>query len=151
MTDAFLPCSFERKRSTFTRRPDAGLILIASHVTSDKGISVMHSSHWTLFTCTSCIFILKTNNNYPHALDQRPTFHQPTRIPWKHHNETMEESCCTCATLLKDVLPQYDSKSEKPKALDRRLDCCGRVICGNCIAVNTPSLPNPELGILMRT
>ncbi|KAF8863833.1 hypothetical protein BDZ45DRAFT_583342 [Acephala macrosclerotiorum] len=48
----------------------------------------------------------------------------------------MEESCCTCATLLKDVLPQYDSKSEKPKALDRRLDCCGRVICGNCIADN---------------
>ncbi|KUJ21079.1 uncharacterized protein LY89DRAFT_778702 [Mollisia scopiformis] len=49
----------------------------------------------------------------------------------------MEESCCTCAKLLKDVLPQYDSESEKPKALDRRLDCCGRVVCGNCIADNS--------------
>lgn len=49
----------------------------------------------------------------------------------------MEESCCTCATLLKNVLPQYDEKSEKPKALDRRLDCCGRVICGNCIVDNS--------------
>ncbi|KAN0115096.1 hypothetical protein V8E51_004640 [Hyaloscypha variabilis] len=48
----------------------------------------------------------------------------------------MEESCCTCATLLKNILLQYDEKSEKPKALDRRLDCCGRVICGNCIADN---------------
>ncbi|KAH8794008.1 hypothetical protein BGZ57DRAFT_749200 [Hyaloscypha finlandica] len=48
----------------------------------------------------------------------------------------MEESCCTCATLLKNILLQYDEKSEKPKALDRRLDCCGRVICGNCIANN---------------
>ena len=48
----------------------------------------------------------------------------------------MEESCCTCATLLKNILLQYDEKSEKPKALDRRLDCCTRVICGNCIASN---------------
>ncbi|KAL2074699.1 hypothetical protein VTL71DRAFT_8478 [Oculimacula yallundae] len=48
----------------------------------------------------------------------------------------MEESCCTCATLLKNVLPEYDEKSEKPKAHDRRLECCGRVICGNCIASN---------------
>ncbi|KAE9379044.1 hypothetical protein N431DRAFT_434047 [Stipitochalara longipes BDJ] len=48
----------------------------------------------------------------------------------------MEESCCTCATLLKNILLQYDEKSEKPKAFDRRLDCCGRVICGNCIADN---------------
>jgi hypothetical protein len=48
----------------------------------------------------------------------------------------MEESCCTCATLLKNILLQYDEKSEKPKALDRRLDCCGRIICGNCIADN---------------
>lgn len=63
------------------------------------------------------------------------------------------ESCCTCATLLSDVEPLYatdtadaadpvDSKnasspsseisSEKPLASDRRLDCCGRVICGRC-------------------
>ncbi|KAG4444066.1 hypothetical protein IFR05_000419 [Cadophora sp. M221] len=48
----------------------------------------------------------------------------------------MEECCCTCATLLKNVLPQYDEKSEKPKAHDRRLECCERVICGNCIADN---------------
>ncbi len=44
----------------------------------------------------------------------------------------MEESCCTCATFLKDVQPIYDEKTENPAALDRRLDCCSRVICGNC-------------------
>ena len=49
----------------------------------------------------------------------------------------MEESCCTCAKLIKNILLQYDEKSEKPKALDRRLDCCGRIICGNCIADNS--------------
>jgi hypothetical protein len=48
----------------------------------------------------------------------------------------MDEACCTCATLLQNCLPQYDEKSEKPKALDRRLDCCRRVICGSCIASN---------------
>jgi len=48
----------------------------------------------------------------------------------------MEEACCTCATLLSTISPQYDEKSEKPKALDRRLECCGRVICGSCISNN---------------
>ena len=43
------------------------------------------------------------------------------------------EACCTCATLLSDT----DSKTEKPRALDRRLDCCGRVICGNCMHVGS--------------
>jgi hypothetical protein len=47
----------------------------------------------------------------------------------------MEEACCACAALLSTILPQYDEKTEKPKALDRRLECCGRVICGNCIGV----------------
>ncbi|KAL8901796.1 MAG: hypothetical protein Q9192_000378 [Flavoplaca navasiana] len=27
----------------------------------------------------------------------------------------------------------YDEKTEKRVAQDRRLDCCGRIICGNCI------------------
>ncbi|KAL7626275.1 hypothetical protein AAE478_003045 [Parahypoxylon ruwenzoriense] len=40
------------------------------------------------------------------------------------------ESCCTCATLLCEV-PRH-SDSEKPLPLDRQLECCGRVICGNC-------------------
>ncbi|KAI9055490.1 hypothetical protein LZ554_000444 [Drepanopeziza brunnea f. sp. 'monogermtubi'] len=48
----------------------------------------------------------------------------------------MEESCCTCATLLKNVRVVYDEKSEKPAFLERKLECCSRVICGNCIANN---------------
>jgi hypothetical protein len=48
----------------------------------------------------------------------------------------MDEACGACATLLQNCLPQYDEQSEKPKALDRRLDCCRRVICGSCIAIN---------------
>jgi hypothetical protein len=48
----------------------------------------------------------------------------------------MDEACCTCATLLENCHPQYDEQSEKPKALDRRLDCCRRVICGSCMAIN---------------
>ncbi|SLM33850.1 LysM domain [Lasallia pustulata] len=48
-----------------------------------------------------------------------------------------EEACCTCATLLSAIPPQYDEKTEKPIAHDRRLECCGRVICGRCIAQNS--------------
>ncbi|KAI6716279.1 hypothetical protein JHW43_001238 [Diplocarpon mali] len=48
----------------------------------------------------------------------------------------MEESCCTCATLLENLGLVYQEKSEKPKAVERRLECCGRVICGTCIANN---------------
>ncbi|KAI1414649.1 hypothetical protein F5Y13DRAFT_178544 [Hypoxylon sp. FL1857] len=40
------------------------------------------------------------------------------------------ESCCTCATLLNEV-PRY-SNSEKPLPQDRQLECCQRIICGNC-------------------
>ncbi|MCJ1483264.1 hypothetical protein MMC06_003431 [Schaereria dolodes] len=47
-----------------------------------------------------------------------------------------EEACCTCASLLSKISPQYDVKTEKPVAQDRRLDCCGRVICGKCISDN---------------
>jgi hypothetical protein len=46
-----------------------------------------------------------------------------------------DEACCTCATLLSNITPLYDEKSEKPATLDRRLDCCSRVICGPCIYV----------------
>ncbi|KIM95032.1 hypothetical protein OIDMADRAFT_134847 [Oidiodendron maius Zn] len=48
----------------------------------------------------------------------------------------MEEACCTCAALLSTISPQYDEQTEKPKTLDRRLQCCGRVICGSCISNN---------------
>jgi LysM repeat protein len=48
----------------------------------------------------------------------------------------MDDACCTCATLLSTIIPPYDEKSEKPKALDRRLECCGRVICSNCLVVH---------------
>lgn len=47
------------------------------------------------------------------------------------------EACCTCATVLSAIPPLYDEKSEKPLAQDRRLDCCGRVICGSCITKNS--------------
>ncbi|MCJ1258191.1 hypothetical protein MMC24_006022 [Lignoscripta atroalba] len=47
-----------------------------------------------------------------------------------------EEACCTCASLLSKIPLQYDEKTEKPVAQDRRLDCCGRVICGRCISKN---------------
>ncbi|KAI9721715.1 MAG: hypothetical protein M1812_002050 [Candelaria pacifica] len=47
-----------------------------------------------------------------------------------------EEACCTCARLLSSISPQYDEKTEKPISQDRRLECCGRLICGNCIQDN---------------
>lgn len=47
-----------------------------------------------------------------------------------------EEACCTCASLLSTISPQYDSKTEKPVAQDERLQCCSRTICGGCIAKN---------------
>lgn len=47
----------------------------------------------------------------------------------------VEESCCTCARLLASILPDYDEKTEKPVAQDRRLECCGRIVCGRCIGV----------------
>jgi len=39
------------------------------------------------------------------------------------------EACCTCATLLTIV----DLQTEKPRTLDRRLDCCGRIVCRACM------------------
>ncbi|ETS85761.1 hypothetical protein PFICI_03786 [Pestalotiopsis fici W106-1] len=47
--------------------------------------------------------------------------------------ETMQ-ACCTCATLLTQV-PRY-ADNEKPLPNDRALECCPRVICGNCIHNN---------------
>ncbi|KAI1378256.1 hypothetical protein F4677DRAFT_388938 [Hypoxylon crocopeplum] len=47
---------------------------------------------------------------------------------------TSVEYCCTCATLLSEV-PRH-SESEKPLPLDRQLECCQRVICGNCLHKN---------------
>ncbi|KAK3322380.1 hypothetical protein B0H66DRAFT_201331 [Apodospora peruviana] len=52
-----------------------------------------------------------------------------------------QQACCTCATLLSQV-PRYhpseSSTSEKPIPLpdNRKLECCTRVICGNCIINN---------------
>ena len=48
----------------------------------------------------------------------------------------LDEVCCTCARQLSAIAPQYDEKTEKPTEQDRRLECCGRVICGNCITTN---------------
>ena len=42
------------------------------------------------------------------------------------------EACCTCATVLTDTKVPYDTESEKPICLDRRLECCGRTICATC-------------------
>ncbi|KAK4147045.1 uncharacterized protein C8A04DRAFT_9439 [Dichotomopilus funicola] len=44
-------------------------------------------------------------------------------------------ACCTCASLLA-ALPRVCSTSEKPLPDDRRLQCCGRTICGACIRKN---------------
>ncbi|KAF2843765.1 hypothetical protein M501DRAFT_985858 [Patellaria atrata CBS 101060] len=46
------------------------------------------------------------------------------------------EACCTCATLLSSIPPQYDEKTEKPARHERRLECCGRTICAGCITDN---------------
>jgi hypothetical protein len=42
------------------------------------------------------------------------------------------EACCTCATLLSDTKVPYDTETEKPICLDRRLECCSRTICATC-------------------
>lgn len=47
------------------------------------------------------------------------------------------DACCTCATLLSTV-PRHCAESEKPLPTDRRLECCARTICGNCIHVGAP-------------
>ncbi|KAL8773296.1 MAG: hypothetical protein Q9209_001690 [Squamulea sp. 1 TL-2023] len=49
----------------------------------------------------------------------------------------VQEACCTCAKLISNILPQYDEKTEKRVAQDHHLECCGRMICGNCIAINS--------------
>ncbi|KAL8878845.1 MAG: hypothetical protein Q9198_003427 [Flavoplaca austrocitrina] len=56
----------------------------------------------------------------------------------------VQEACCACASLLSNILPQYDEKTEKRVAQDRRLDCCGRIICGNCIEVSSQPSPLPQ-------
>ncbi|WYZ40466.1 hypothetical protein EsH8_IV_000807 [Colletotrichum jinshuiense] len=45
------------------------------------------------------------------------------------------EACCTCAKLLASV-PRHSAATEKPLPDDRRLECCGRVMCGGCIHNN---------------
>ncbi|KAK4942599.1 hypothetical protein LTR10_017728 [Elasticomyces elasticus] len=44
----------------------------------------------------------------------------------------LQDSCCTCATLLTDVKVPYDPASEKPLLHNRRLECCNRQICALC-------------------
>ncbi|KAK0711178.1 hypothetical protein B0H67DRAFT_277963 [Lasiosphaeris hirsuta] len=51
---------------------------------------------------------------------------------WK--TTALEAWCCTCATLLSAV-PRV-TESEKPLPDDRTLECCARVICGDCIHKN---------------
>lgn len=59
----------------------------------------------------------------------------------------LEEACCTCAALLSEIPPQYDLESEKPMAQDRRLDCCGRVICAKCITVRQEYTPSVSVAL----
>ena len=46
------------------------------------------------------------------------------------------EACCTCATVLSAVPPQYDETTEKLYQHQQRLGCCGRAICARCIRDN---------------
>ncbi|KZF23645.1 hypothetical protein L228DRAFT_260432 [Xylona heveae TC161] len=48
----------------------------------------------------------------------------------------MTEACCTCATVLSPSRP-FDKNTEKHYSRDRRLSCCGRVICSDCVYNNT--------------
>ncbi|PSR93952.1 hypothetical protein BD289DRAFT_428371 [Coniella lustricola] len=57
--------------------------------------------------------------------------------------DTSSEACCTCATIIRDSRDamssaRLDTNTEKQYSnpQDRRLDCCARVICGNCIDTN---------------
>ncbi len=54
-----------------------------------------------------------------------------------------DEACCTCARLLASIAPQYDEKTEKALGQDRRLDCCNRVICGQCMTVCPAEFKEP--------
>lgn len=57
-----------------------------------------------------------------------------------HHHQ--QEACCTCATLLSKTMGvnAISLTSEKPLSdhqdLNRRLDCCSRTICADCILKN---------------
>lgn len=42
------------------------------------------------------------------------------------------EACCICSSLL----DTYDVHTEKPIIPERRLECCGRVICARCVNQN---------------
>ncbi|KAK4190114.1 hypothetical protein QBC35DRAFT_491395 [Podospora australis] len=59
-----------------------------------------------------------------------------------HHHHEQQEACCTCATLLSrtGVTSSISLSSEKSlpdrKELNRRLDCCSRTICADCIHKN---------------
>ncbi len=49
------------------------------------------------------------------------------------------EACCTCTRLIPSLshLIIYDIGTEKPRTIyDRRLPCCGRIICAACIQNN---------------
>lgn len=70
-------------------------------------------------------------------LENPNTYYMNTRLDFVPQSVMLETACCTCAALLSDIEPQYDEKTEKPVAQDRRLDCCGRVICGKCISVRS--------------
>ena len=82
--------------------------------------------------------------HYPRRWRYRACLPPPSFLLLQHLVRTltihkMEEACCTCAALLSSITPQYDEKTEKPKAVDRRLHCCGRVVCAKCIHVGSMS------------
>ena len=65
----------------------------------------------------------------------RSARHNIRTLPLRRALAIMEEACCTCARLLSAV-PRI-SATEKPLPDDRRLGCCSRVICSDCIQVRS--------------
>jgi hypothetical protein len=72
-----------------------------------------------------------------HYLKSQPRESGSYTPPHQNPIDKMDTACCTCAQLLAHVSPIYDGKTEKPKELDRTLDCCGRLVCRNCIHVRS--------------
>src|SRR5277367_1472742 len=94
------------------RIPNWGLMPRLSKSTSSSHLERLFSSV-NFFSCSRAIFLLNTDRRVVYIMSGA-------------------EACCTCATLLSESKVPYDTESEKPICLDRRLECCGRTICATC-------------------
>lgn len=56
------------------------------------------------------------------------------------------ESCCTCAVIQP---PTSSQAAEKALPQDRRVECCGRIICGKCIQVRSSRRPAAVIASLL--